>query len=315
MLIQGLLTNGTFERIDPYKYRNYTITSITVLFTPNQVMFTIVDFTYVVANSNDEDVTICPGYYSIGEIIAILNTMTDIMFFISTKDSSYGCIWIQLPHTIDFTNARDIREIHGLIGRTVILPTSFFGSNVINITRNRQVIQVYSSLVRSSNLKNANRSNNLFTTIIIDDPTTNYCRSVEDICIPMITRFDRLMFLFRDMEGNIMRLNGEFELQLTIKDVYDQVPSSIPPINQISMIEVFGNTTKKKVKLDNPLLFDQCSISSVSLYTDFVLHNVPTDQIVVINAGNTPQEVLIPRGAYNIETIIAMLNASDAFPV
>ena len=117
--------------------------------------------------------------------------MTDTTFSISTKASSYGCIWIQLPHTIDFTNARDIREIHGLIGRTVILPTSFFGSNVVDISRNRQVIQVYSLLVRSSDLKIANRSNNLLTTMIINDPTTNYYRSVEAICIPMITRFDR----------------------------------------------------------------------------------------------------------------------------
>ena len=131
----------------------------------------------------------------------------------------------------------------------------------------------------------------------------------------MITRFDRLIFVFRDMEGDIMQLNGEFELQLTIEDVYDQMPSLIPPMNQFIMIEVLGNTRKKEVKLDNPLSFDQCSISSVSLYTDFVLHNVSTDQVVVINAGNTPQEVLIPRGAYNIETIIAMLNESDAFPV
>ena len=58
--------------------------------------------------------------------------------------------------------------------------------------------------------------------MIIDDPTVDYVRSVEDVCIPMIIRFDRLMFVFRDMEGNIMRLNGEFELQLTIEDVYDQ---------------------------------------------------------------------------------------------
>ena len=151
--------------------------------------------------------------------------------------------------------------------------------------------------------------------MIINDPTTNYCRSVEDICIPMITRFDRLMFLFCDLEGNIMRLNGEFELQLTIMYMYDQVPSSIPPMNQISMIDVFGNTKNKEVKLDNPLSFDQCSISSVSLYTDFVLHNFPTYQVVVINAGSTSQEVAIPRGAYNIETIIAMLHSSDAFPV
>ena len=81
------------------------------------------------------------------------------------------------------------------------------------------------------------------------------------------------------------------------------------------MIEAFRNTTKKDVKLDNPLSFDQCYISSVSLYTVFVLHNVPTDQVIVINAGSTPQEIKITRGAYNIETIIAMLNASDAFSV
>ena len=178
----------------------------------------------------------------------------------------------------------------------VIPPASFYGSNVIDITRNRQVIQIYSSLVRSSDLKIANQNNSLLTTMIIDDPKIDYLRTVEDICIPMITRFDRLMFLFRDMDGNIMRLNGEFELQLTIEDVFDQVPSSILPMNQLSMMEVFGNTTKKEVKLDNPLSLDQCSISSVSLYTDFVLHNVPTDQVILIDAGTSPHEVLIPRG-------------------
>ena len=55
MLIQGLLTNGMFERINPCKYRNPTITSITVLFTPYQVIFNNVDFTNVVTNSNDEE--------------------------------------------------------------------------------------------------------------------------------------------------------------------------------------------------------------------------------------------------------------------
>ena len=70
---------------------------------------------------------------------------------------------------------------------------------------------------------------------------------MEAICIPMITRFDRLVILFRDMEDNIMRLNGEFELQLTIENMYDQVPSSILPMTQFSIIEVFGNTTKKDV--------------------------------------------------------------------
>ena len=85
---------------------------------------------------------------------------------------------------------------------------SFYCSNVINITRNRQVIQIYSTIVRSSDLKiaTANQNNNLLTTMIIDDPTVEYVRSVEDVCIPMIARFDRLMFVFRDMDGKMIRL-------------------------------------------------------------------------------------------------------------
>ena len=74
--------------------------------------------------------------------------------------------------------------------------------------KKRQVIWVYSSLVRSSDLKIANQNNNLLITMIIDETTTNYCRSVEDICIPIITTFNRLMFVFKDLEGNIMQLNG-----------------------------------------------------------------------------------------------------------
>ena len=166
----------------------------------------------MMTNSNDKEVTIYAGYYTLSEIIALLKTITDTLFSISTNASSYGCIWIQSPHTIDFTDAPDIREILGFDGRTVILPASFYGSNVIDITRNRQVIQVYSSLVRSSHKKIANQNNNLLTTMIIDDPTVDYVRSVEDVCIPMISRFDRLMFLFRDIEGNIEYLNAEFEL-------------------------------------------------------------------------------------------------------
>ena len=70
---------------------------------------------------------------------------------------------------------------------------------MIDITRNHQVIQVYSSLVRSSNLKFANQNNNLFTTMIIDDPTIDDCRSVEAIYIRMITRFDRLILVFKNL--------------------------------------------------------------------------------------------------------------------
>ena len=109
--------------------------------------------TNVVTNTNYDDRTIPPAYYTIGETIAILNSITDSMFSISHQDFELRFLWIQSPNSIDFTNTPDIREILGLKGRTVILLAFFCGSNVIDITRNRQLIQVYSSLVRSSDLK------------------------------------------------------------------------------------------------------------------------------------------------------------------
>ena len=97
-----------------------------------------------------------------------------------------------------------------------------------------------------------------------------------------------------DLEASIMQLNGEFELQLTIEDRVegDGVGVSIlMSANQLSRIGVFGDTTKKEVKLDNPLSFDQYSISSLSLYTDLVLRNVPTDQMIVTDEGTTRHKV------------------------
>ena len=65
-----------------------------------QVMFINVHTTYVVTNSIDEVRTIFPGYYMIGEIIAIHTTMTDTVFLISTKARSDGCIWIKSSYSI-----------------------------------------------------------------------------------------------------------------------------------------------------------------------------------------------------------------------
>ena len=68
------------------------ITSINILFRPNQVMFSNVVTTNIVTKSGGEEVTISPGYYTLSEIITILNTMTNTSFSISTMDTSYGCI-------------------------------------------------------------------------------------------------------------------------------------------------------------------------------------------------------------------------------
>ena len=96
MLIQGSPTNSTFEWINPYKFQDLYITSLTVLFRPSQdessirpqAMLNNVDTTNVVTNTNDEELTIPSGHYTIGKIISILNTMTDTTFSKSTKATS-----------------------------------------------------------------------------------------------------------------------------------------------------------------------------------------------------------------------------------
>ena len=110
MFIQGSPTNGTFEWINPHKYRNPTITSMSARFRLNHVMFIFVDTTNVVTNINDEEIAIPHESYTIGEIIVMLNPMTETTFSISTKASSYGCIWIQPSYSIQFTNTPDFRE-------------------------------------------------------------------------------------------------------------------------------------------------------------------------------------------------------------
>ena len=112
ILIQDSPINGSFDWINPYKFRNPFITSMTVLFKPNQVMFNIVDSINVVTNTNGEEVTISPGYYTLTEIIAILNTMINTTFSISTMATSYECIWIQSPYSIDFTRYIWYRNDH-----------------------------------------------------------------------------------------------------------------------------------------------------------------------------------------------------------
>ena len=61
-----------------------------------------------------------------------------------------------------------------------------------DITRNRQMSK-WIHLWPDHLTWSANQNNNLFTTMIIEDPTIDDCRSAEDICITMIIWFHRLL--------------------------------------------------------------------------------------------------------------------------
>ena len=325
IIIQGEAPNGSFTwSRGNYRFKNPYITMMKVLFTPNGAAFTNIDTQNIVTNSKNERVVFDKGYYTLAEILAMLNEMQWCQFSIVTSGYSFGCIKLNAQYALDLSKAPEIREILGLsrdssttsstMAQSAIYDGLHFGTSIIDITRNRQVVQVYSSIVRTSDLKIANQNNNLLTTMMFDDPQSNYLRKIEDVCIPICNRFDKLYFSFKDLDGNLMKLQGQFELQLTVDDVTEksQSESHLEKLSQFSLTQVC-NTPKTVVKLENPLSFKQCYISAISLYTDFQLYNVPKDQVIVIDGNATDHATVeIPKGTYEIEEVIAMLNTSDA---
>ena len=262
IIIQGKPSNGSFTWDNPYRFNNPYITMIKVLLTPNSdSLFSNIDQTNIVSNDKGESVVFEKGYYTLADIIAMLNQMQYTQYSISNAVSSFGCFHIQSSCSVDFSQAPDIIDILGLTETTYNAGANT-GVNIIDITRNRQVIQVYSSIVRTSDLKIANQNNNLITTIIINDPQLRYLNTVEQVNIPIINRFDRIYFSFKDLDGNLMNLNADFELQLTIDDVLDNNESmdEYESYSQFSLSQVC-NRSKTEVKLDNPLSFKKCFIS------------------------------------------------------
>ena len=314
--IQGQPLSGSFTwEKGVYRFKNPYITMMKVLFTPlegiSNSSFNNIDSQNIVTNGKNEKVIFEKGFYTLAEIISMLNEMTYTSFSISNATNAFGCIQMSTNTSVDFSRAPEISLILGL-SKSTYLAGQYHGDDIIDITRNRQVIQVFSSIVRTSDLKIANQQNNLLTTMILDDPQKSYINTIENVNIPICNRFDKLYFSFKTLDGKSINLYGQFELQLTIDDVISEDKSKITKLSQFSIAQVC-NTPKTVVKLDRPLSFKQCYISSVSLYTDFQLYNIPEDQIVVIDGNITDHATIeIPKGVYEIEELIALLNTSDA---
>ena len=185
MFILGSSTKGTLELINPYKFKNPYITSITPfpakLCHVQQCGYDQYGNEHQWRGVND------PSWFLFDRWNHYHSQHHDRYFILHIHQGFGLRVHLDpvLPHHRFHQFAWHLRNprIRRVCG---ILPVLLYGSNVIEIVGNCQVIQVYSTIVRSSDLKNANQNNNLLTTIIIDDSTTNSCRSVVDICIPMI---------------------------------------------------------------------------------------------------------------------------------
>lgn len=313
--IQSKANNGNDIVNISHRFTRPFITHMNVVVNKNSdSLITNIKKDNIVKNGNGEEILFEKGYYSLGMIIAMLNTMEYSEFQVTTSTYKFGCLHMNSSCSIDFTQAEDLRDILGLT-ENIYSSGSHFCENIIDVTRNLQVIQVYCSLVKSSELKIANQNNNLLTTLIIEDPEKSFIQKTQDVYLPIINKFDQLYFSYRDLDGNIINLNADISFQITVEDFVKDIKNDDENINfksQFSIAQVC-NTSKTTVQLDNTISFDRCYISSVSIYTDFKLYNVSEDQSIIINANvDEYSEISIPRGSYTIEEIISLMNTSDA---
>ena len=116
-----------------------------------------------------------------------------------------------------------------------------------------------------------------------------------------------------------MQLNNEFKLLLTIGDFVEDEGKRIPSlmsVNQFSMIEMLGNTTRRKWSWTIlTLIGSLLHFVRVALYRFRIAQRAHRLSDSDQPRDNTVQEVLTPQFAYNIETIMAIMNTNNDFPV
>ena len=167
IIIQGNPSQGEFIFTNPYRFHIPYITIMKVLLKSiNDSIFNTIDQTNIVSNDKGESVTFEKGFYSLSQIIVILNTMMYSQFSLSNDVDRFGCIHIS--SSIDFSITPDLCDRIDIKQQTYS-EGEYYGDDVIDITRNQQLIQVFSSIVKTSDLKISNQNNNLLTTMMIDD--------------------------------------------------------------------------------------------------------------------------------------------------
>ena len=312
-----------------YQNSNTGITNLRITLKPrnNKSIFNNIQTTNIVKNSKGETITFNPGFYKLSEIISEINTMEYIRCEISTQGPSYGRAYFigskAANVTVDLTQARDIAAILGFNGsrwKLNAIPTgnSCVTEDIIDITRNNQVILVYASIVKSNELKIANQNNNLLTSVNVDDPENTVSHKIENTWIPISGDYQRIYFNFKNADLQPIFLDCDITFEFIIQSVPTQ-QTTVTTTGQTTQFSLFQclNQSKTELTLPNPLSFKNCYISEVDVYTDFKLYNVTYDQIVRIygnkeSSSELTAEIYVSQGQYTIEELLALMNCSEA---
>ena len=312
-----------------YQNSNTGITNLRITLKPrnNKSIFNNIQTRNIVKNSKGETITFNPGFYKLSEIISEINTMEYIRCEISTQGPSYGRAYFvgskAANVTVDLTQARDIAAILGFNGsrwKLNAIPTgnSYVTEDIIDITRNNQVILVYASIIKSNELKIANQNNNLLTSVNVNDPESTVSHKIENTWIPISGDYQRIYFNFKNADAQPIYLDCDITFEFIIQSIPVQ-QTTVTTTGQTTQFSLFQclNQSKTELTLPNPLSFKNCYISEVDVYTDFKLYNVTYDQIVRIygnkeSSSELTAEVYVSQGQYTIEELLALMNCSEA---
>ena len=95
------------SRNNPWRFNNHSTIMQVLFIPPSDTLFSNIDQINTVSNSKGESVMFDKGYYTLSQVIVMLNQMQYILFSTSNVDSIYGCIRIDSNCSVAFSQAPD----------------------------------------------------------------------------------------------------------------------------------------------------------------------------------------------------------------
>lgn len=241
-------------------------------------------------------VTIPAGYYTIQQLISLINTNRSIISLITSEANKYHC---KLDMKISFAKAKQLQEILGYpTNISIVWGVSRY---CVNITRGLNVLQLYSSIVNSD-------SDTPLCTLKIDDPTKDFHDCIYTNCPIITTPINYIDIIFRDIDFNFVKLNAEtINITLFIKayNEMERIKNNVErSFNITTAINKLDNG-KYSHKLDNSMNLTNGKIVNANFLLDGQINNITSEQIVSIDGI----PYFINKGCYTLEQILSVMNS------
>ena len=293
-------SNRSIEPLDLSEFKYAEIYKTEVSFDKNTSALYPTDSTALYNNVNSDQtingISIKKGFYTLQELMSVINTQGVLISLITTEENAYHC---KLSSQVDFSKAHELQEILGF--DNVI--ASGVSNHPVDITRGLNVLQIYSSIVNSD-------TDTPICTIKIDDPTKDFHDCLYTNCPIITTPINYIDIVFRDIHGEVVELNAE-NINVTL---FIRAYNEMELIGDQPLVErAFNITTgidkleggKFTKQLDNSMCLTDGKVVNANFLLDGKINNLSTEQVIELDGVS----YTIPAGCYELQELLARLNA------